>query len=90
MGHAATGIINPVRIENSILVDNSSFRTEDTRRRVFKQELISACHDEALIDGVIAKLAGARLIVTGSNNLTRRHGECPDSKPPCFRVSVGE
>ncbi|NEQ64458.1 MAG: hypothetical protein F6K21_02950 [Symploca sp. SIO2D2] len=40
--------------------------TEDTRRRMLKQDLITAQHSEALIDEVIAKLADKenRLIVT--------------------------
>ncbi len=38
--------------------------TEDSRRRVFKKDLITAKHDEELIDNVVQKLAKARLIVT--------------------------
>lgn len=39
-------------------------RTEDTRRRVLKQDLVTRKHDEQLIDSVVQKLAQARLIVT--------------------------
>ncbi len=38
--------------------------TEDTRRRVLKKDLITAKHDEQLIDNVVQTLAKARLIVT--------------------------
>lgn len=38
--------------------------TEDTRRRVVKQDLITAKHNERLIDRTIQKLADAKLIVT--------------------------
>ena len=38
--------------------------TEDTRRRVLKQELISDVHSEPMIDEVLEKLIAARLIVT--------------------------
>ncbi len=38
--------------------------TEDTRRRVQKQELISAIHPEPMVDEVLGKLVESRLIVT--------------------------
>jgi WD40 repeat protein len=38
--------------------------TEDTRRRVLKQDLVTSRHWEGLIDAVVQKLADARLIVT--------------------------
>ncbi len=38
--------------------------TEDTRRRVLKQELISAIHPEPMVDEVLGKLVESRLIVT--------------------------
>ncbi len=38
--------------------------TEDTRRRVIKQDLITAKHNEEVIDNVIQKLADEKLIVT--------------------------
>ncbi len=38
--------------------------TEDSRRRVLKQDLITAKHDEQLIENVIQKLADEKLIVT--------------------------
>ncbi|MDJ0577609.1 MAG: pentapeptide repeat-containing protein [Xenococcaceae cyanobacterium MO_234.B1] len=38
--------------------------TEDTRRRVLKQDLITAKHSEKLIDNVVQKLADEKLIVT--------------------------
>jgi len=38
--------------------------TEDTRRRVLKQDLVTSRHSEALIDRVVQRLADVRLIVT--------------------------
>ncbi len=38
--------------------------TEDTRRRVLKQDLVTAKHDQQLIDNVVQKLADEKLIVT--------------------------
>lgn len=38
--------------------------TEDTRRRVLKQDLVTAKHDAQLIDNVIQKLADEKLVVT--------------------------
>ena len=38
--------------------------TEDTRRRVLKQELVTAKYNEQLIDNVVQKLADEKLIVT--------------------------
>ena len=38
--------------------------TEDTRRRVLKKVLITAKHNEQLIDKVVQKLADARLLIT--------------------------
>ena len=38
--------------------------TEDTRKRVQKQELISAIHPEPMVDEVLGKLVESRLIVT--------------------------
>ncbi|NJL35960.1 MAG: hypothetical protein HC899_03785 [Leptolyngbyaceae cyanobacterium SM1_4_3] len=38
--------------------------TEDTRRRVLKQDLISPCFPESLIDLVVQRLADEKLIVT--------------------------
>ncbi|MEL7408194.1 MAG: caspase family protein, partial [Cyanobacteria bacterium J06558_2] len=38
--------------------------TEDTRRRVFKQDLITPKHNETLIDHVVQKLANEKLIIT--------------------------
>ena len=38
--------------------------TEDTRRRVLKQDLVTAKHDAQLIDNVVQKLADEKLIVT--------------------------
>ena len=38
--------------------------TEDTRRRVLKRDLVTAQHDEQLIDSVVQKLADEKLIVT--------------------------
>ncbi|MGB7440478.1 MAG: pentapeptide repeat-containing protein [Coleofasciculaceae cyanobacterium] len=38
--------------------------TEDTRRRVLKEDLVTSRHSERLIDRVVQKLADARLIVT--------------------------
>ena len=38
--------------------------TEDTRRRIFKQDLVNAHQSEALVDRVIQTLAAERLIVT--------------------------
>ncbi|MGK7950519.1 MAG: pentapeptide repeat-containing protein [Xenococcaceae cyanobacterium] len=38
--------------------------TEDTRRRVLKQDLVTAKHDQQLIDNVVQKLANEKLIVT--------------------------
>ncbi|MDM8543936.1 caspase family protein, partial [Desulfococcaceae bacterium HSG9] len=39
--------------------------TEDTRRQVSRQNLITSLESEALVDGVIQKLADEKLIVTG-------------------------
>jgi len=44
--------------------------TEDTRRQVFKRDLVTAQQSEALVDQVIQKLTDARLIVT--NELRQR------------------
>ena len=38
--------------------------TEDTRRRVLKQDLVTAKHDQKLIDHVVQRLADEKLIVT--------------------------
>ena len=38
--------------------------TEDTRRRVLKQDLVTAKHNAKLIDNVVQKLANEKLIVT--------------------------
>ncbi|MEQ8999043.1 MAG: pentapeptide repeat-containing protein [Coleofasciculus sp. B1-GNL1-01] len=38
--------------------------TEDTRRRVLKQDLVTSRHSEALINRVVQRLADVRLIVT--------------------------
>ena len=38
--------------------------TEDTRRRILKQDLITAKYDEQLIDNVIQKLTNEKLLVT--------------------------
>ncbi|NEQ66888.1 MAG: peptidase C14, partial [Symploca sp. SIO2D2] len=38
--------------------------TEDTRRRVLKQELISEIHPEEMVDEVLSKLVESRLVVT--------------------------
>jgi hypothetical protein len=38
--------------------------TEDTRRQVLKQELISEIHPESVLDEVLGKLVEARLVVT--------------------------
>ena len=38
--------------------------TEDTRRRVLKQDLVTAKHDAKLIENVVQKLADEKLIVT--------------------------
>ena len=38
--------------------------TEDTRRRVLKRDLITAKHDEKLVNNVVQKLADERLIIT--------------------------
>lgn len=38
--------------------------TEDTRRQVLKQELISEIHPESMLDEVLGKLVEARLVVT--------------------------
>jgi hypothetical protein len=38
--------------------------TEDTRRRVWKRDLINEQHSQSLVDRVIGKLANARLLVT--------------------------
>ena len=38
--------------------------TEDTRRRILKRDLITAKHNEQLIDNVLQKLANEKLIVT--------------------------
>jgi uncharacterized protein YjbI with pentapeptide repeats len=48
--------------------------TEDTRRRVLKQDLITAKHGEGVIDVTIQKLANERLIVTD------KQGETTDKK----------
>ncbi|NEP03001.1 MAG: hypothetical protein F6K58_31005 [Symploca sp. SIO2E9] len=40
--------------------------TEDTRRRVLKTDLITSVHPEALIEGVVQKLADEKLVVTSS------------------------
>jgi energy-coupling factor transporter ATP-binding protein EcfA2 len=38
--------------------------TEDTRRQVFKRDLVTSQQSEALVEGVIQKLADAKLVVT--------------------------
>ena len=38
--------------------------TEDTRRRILKQDLITAQHPETIVDTVVQRLADAKLIVT--------------------------
>ena len=48
--------------------------TEDTRRRVLKQDLITAKHGEGVVDLMIQKLAHERLIVTD------KPGETTDKK----------
>ncbi|OQW92136.1 MAG: hypothetical protein BWK78_02590, partial [Thiotrichaceae bacterium IS1] len=46
--------------------------TEDTRKQVLKQELVTAKYSEVLIDGLLQKLAGERLVVT---NALRTRGD---------------
>ncbi|HEY9832591.1 MAG TPA: caspase family protein, partial [Stenomitos sp.] len=40
--------------------------TEDTRRQVFKRDLVSTERSQVLVDGVIQKLADAKLVVTST------------------------
>ncbi len=44
--------------------------TEDTRRRVRKQDLLTAKHSEELVDQVVQKLANEKLIVTSDRTIT--------------------
>lgn len=55
----------------------------DTRRRARKEDLINSQHSEALLDGVIRKLAEARLITTTEAGLsaTSAQSKSQDSQP---------
>ena len=53
--------------------------TADTRRQVFKQDLVKLAQSEDLIERVIQRLAGAKLIVTSKLEQERIAGE--DSRP---------
>lgn len=44
--------------------------TEDTRRRVRKQDLLTAKHSEELVDQVVQKLADEKLVVTSDRTIT--------------------
>ncbi|MCL1468152.1 CHAT domain-containing protein [Argonema galeatum] len=53
--------------------------TADTRRQVFKQDLVKLAQSEDLIERVIQRLAGAKLIVTSELEQEKIAGE--DSRP---------
>ena len=55
--------------------------TEDTRRRVLQQDLVTSQYPEAMIEEVVQKLADARLIVTQEESFPNPKFDSPLSPP---------